>query len=48
MRAATAPVAEDRWLSPGVGGIGAASLLADVGHEIPTAWATSPRQRSLA
>jgi hypothetical protein len=26
-----------RWLTPGVGGIGAASLLADVGHEIPTA-----------
>jgi MFS family permease len=26
-----------RWLSPGVRGIGAASLLADVGHEIPTA-----------
>lgn len=31
---------EDRsepWLTPGVKGIGAASLLADVGHEIPTA-----------
>lgn len=26
-----------RWLTPGVGGIGAASLLADLGHEIPTA-----------
>jgi MFS family permease len=26
----------DRWLTPGVGGIGAASLLADVGHEVPT------------
>jgi MFS family permease len=25
------------WLTPGVGGIGAASFLADVGHEIPTA-----------
>jgi len=24
------------WFTPGVGGIGAASLLADVGHEIPT------------
>lgn len=24
------------WLTPGVGGIGAASLLADAGHEIPT------------
>jgi len=30
---------EDRavWLSPGVKGIGSASLLADIGHEIPTA-----------
>ena len=26
-----------RWLTPGVGGIGTASLLADVGHEVPTA-----------
>jgi MFS family permease len=26
-----------RWLTAGVGGIGAASLLADLGHEIPTA-----------
>jgi MFS family permease len=26
-----------RWLSPGIRGIGAASLVADVGHEIPTA-----------
>ncbi len=25
------------WLTPGVAGIGLASLLADVGHEIPTA-----------
>ncbi len=25
------------WLSPGVAGIGGASLLADIGHEIPTA-----------
>jgi MFS family permease len=29
--------AEERWLGPGVAGIGTASLLADVGHEIPTA-----------
>jgi MFS family permease len=29
--------AEQRWLTPGVRGIGAASFLADVGHEIPTA-----------
>ncbi len=27
----------DSWLTPGVRGIGAASLLADVGHEVPTA-----------
>ncbi len=27
---------EERWLTPGVVGIGSASLLADVGHEIPT------------
>jgi MFS family permease len=27
---------EERWLTPGVRGIGGASLLADVGHEIPT------------
>ena len=28
---------EARWLTPGVAGIGTASLLADAGHEIPTA-----------
>jgi hypothetical protein len=28
---------EERWLNPGVAGIGTASFLADVGHEIPTA-----------
>jgi MFS family permease len=35
----TKPTAEssERWLTPGVRGIGAASFLADVGHEIPTA-----------
>lgn len=27
----------EKWLSPGVAGIGGASLLADVGHEVPTA-----------
>jgi MFS family permease len=32
---ADAPV--ERWMTPGVAGIGTASLLADVGHEIPTA-----------
>jgi MFS family permease len=26
----------DRWLTPGVGAIGSASLLADLGHEVPT------------
>lgn len=30
-------VDEDRWLTAGVAGIGTASFLADVGHEIPTA-----------
>jgi MFS family permease len=27
---------EGRWLTPGVGAIGTASLLADLGHEVPT------------
>ena len=27
----------ERWLTPGVRDIGAASFMADVGHEIPTA-----------
>lgn len=31
------PSTSDGWLTPGVAGIGTASLLADVGHEIPTA-----------
>ncbi|MFN7148440.1 MAG: MFS transporter [Microthrixaceae bacterium] len=33
------PIVEDeqRWLNPGVKGIGSASLLSDAGHEIPTA-----------
>src|SRR4029453_19078802 len=26
-----------RWLTPGVGGIGVASLLSDLGHQVPTA-----------
>jgi MFS family permease len=30
-------VVDERWLTPGVRGIGGASLLADLGHEIPTA-----------
>jgi hypothetical protein len=29
--------ASERWLTPGVRGIGTASLLSDAGHEIPTA-----------
>ena len=28
---------ERQWLTPGVRGIGAASLLSDLGHEVPTA-----------
>jgi len=31
------PKPRERWLGPGVAGIGTASFLADVGHEIPTA-----------
>lgn len=36
---AQAPAADDqdKWLTRGVAGIGTASLLADVGHEVPTA-----------
>jgi hypothetical protein len=36
MTSGTRPTRE-RWLGPGVAGIGTASFLADVGHEIPTA-----------
>jgi MFS family permease len=35
--AAVETAADHAWLTPGVRGIGTASLLADVGHEIPTA-----------
>ena len=31
------PAAGEPWLTPGVRGIGTASFLADLGHEIPTA-----------
>lgn len=31
------PGSDDPWLTPGVRGIGVASLLADLGHEVPTA-----------
>ncbi len=31
------PDSDDRWLTSGVAGIGTASFLADVGHEVPTA-----------
>ena len=30
-------IRRNAWLTPGVKGIGAANLLADIGHEIPTA-----------
>jgi sugar phosphate permease len=36
-RDAQAPGPRGSWLTPGVRGIGAASLLADAGHEVPTA-----------
>lgn len=35
--ATTEPTTGGPWLSRGVAGIGSASLLADVGHEVPTA-----------
>ena len=43
--AATTP--RQSWLGPGVAGIGTASFLADVGHEIPTAalWEWTHRRR---
>jgi hypothetical protein len=31
------PGEKQRWFGPGVAGIGTASLLPDVGHEVPTA-----------
>jgi hypothetical protein len=31
------PVSDGRWLVPGVRAIGVASLLSDLGHEVPTA-----------
>lgn len=34
---ASGTTGESRWLTPGVAGIGTASLLADLGHEVPTA-----------
>jgi hypothetical protein len=36
IQAQTDTDAGEPWLTPGVRGIGGASLLADVGHEIPT------------
>ncbi len=33
----TTPLDETKWLTPGVQGIGIASFLADMGHEVPTA-----------
>jgi len=38
----------ERWLTPGVRGIGTASLLADLGHEIPTALLPSFLTATLA
>ncbi len=35
-RAEPVAAAEERWLTPGVRAIGGASLLADLGHEVPT------------
>lgn len=35
-QAETHPARRRVWLNPGVGGIGTASFLADVGHEVPT------------
>jgi hypothetical protein len=37
--------ADESWLTPGVRGIGGASLLADVGHEIPMSLLPSPLNR---
>ncbi len=37
MAAAEPKASKAKWLTPGVGGIGAASLLSDLGHEVPTA-----------
>jgi hypothetical protein len=34
---ATSEASPQPWLTPGVRGIGTASLLADLGHEVPTA-----------
>ena len=34
---AASPLSDQAWLTPGVRGIGLASLLSDLGHEIPTA-----------
>src|SRR5689334_5132674 len=35
-RRADAPSADERWLTPGVGGVGLASFFSDSGHEIAT------------
>jgi MFS family permease len=37
VRGAAAEDASQQWFGPGVGGIGGASFLADLGHEVPTA-----------
>jgi hypothetical protein len=40
--------AEQPWLTPGVRGIGAASLLSDLGHEVTTALLPSLLTATLA
>lgn len=44
---ATEPDADQKWLTPGVKGIGSASFLADVGHEIPRPAALFPLTSTL-
>lgn len=43
---------QPRWLTPGVGGIGIASLLSDLGHEVPTSllatWSSAPAPTTSA
>jgi hypothetical protein len=40
------PGEQQRWFSPAAAGIGTASLLADVGHKVPTARLPSLRNSS--
>lgn len=43
----SAETAHSHWLTRGVAGIGAASLLADLRHEVPTALLPSPLTTTL-